>query len=173
MKRFLPLIIVLSLGLTPVSSVYAQVSVKEALGEVSKELQNEVKEGTFSNLPTLYTEDPQFKKDPVTILEFTLLHFVINPIFFLAAGIAIFMILWAAKSLLVGTVMEDEIAKAKKTLIWAIVGLALITFSYTIVSNITGRIAEMLLPPEVEEEVTPESQSSNVQGRFDQQQLIE
>jgi hypothetical protein len=127
---------------------YGGVSIKDALEDsgVSEDLLNATQtnrdqSNTFGYLPTL---DTDLDKDPVQLVETVLVNFVINPIFFISAGVAIFMIIWAAKSLLLGTVMEDEIAKAKKTLIWALAGLALITFSYTLVRNLTFQISCLL-----------------------------
>jgi len=147
MRRILIIAVVVLFSFLSVHQAEAAVTIKEAAKGVDDSL-FKVENSEFGNLPTLGVEDDS---NPVLLIEYTLVDFVINPIFFVAAGVAMFMILWAAKSLLIGTLMEEELAKAKKTLIWALVGLVLITFSYTIVRNLTSTVIKLLADPQPEQ----------------------
>ena len=86
-----------------------------------------------NNLPKL---DIEGEKNPIKATETLLLNYVINPIFFIAGGIAIYMVVNAGFSLVISGVAESQLETAKKTLIWSGAGLLLIIGSYTLVRAI-------------------------------------
>ena len=86
-----------------------------------------------SNLPRLGLEG---KSDPVEVVDSILLNYVVTPIFFLAGGVAIIVILYSAFRLVIARGEEEGVTAAKKALIWGIVGLGLVMLAFTIVSNI-------------------------------------
>lgn len=89
--------------------------------------------------PNLPTFEKGFKgiKDPVKATESFFLNYIISPIFLLAAGVAVIMILYASFRIITARGEEEGITKAKTTLIWAAAGLALIMLAYTLVRNIS------------------------------------
>ncbi len=88
---------------------------------------------TTPSLPTLGLENVD---DPLAAVDSVLLNFVINPIFFLAGGAAVIVIMYAAFQMIKGQGDEEGLTNTKNTLIWAFAGLALVLLSYTIVSNL-------------------------------------
>ena len=85
------------------------------------------------NLPRLGISG---EKSPVKIAETFLLKFVINPIFLLAGGVAVIIIMYSAFRIITARGEEEGITAAKNALLWAIVGLALVLMAYTIVRNV-------------------------------------
>lgn len=94
-----------------------------------------------SSLPTLGLENVN---DPVSLLETVMLNYIITPLFFLAGGVAVIVILYASFRLITARGEEDAVTAAKNTLIWAVVGLGLIMVSYTIVRNLAQIILNVL-----------------------------
>lgn len=93
------------------------------------------------SLPTLGLEGVN---DPIEAVDSVLLNFVINPIFFLAGGVAVIVIMYASFQLIKGQGEEEGVTNAKNTLIWAFAGLALVLLSYTLVTNLTTIVLEQL-----------------------------
>lgn len=97
------------------------------------------------NLPT-FKKGFQGIKDPVKATESFFLNYIISPIFLLAAGVAVIMILYASFRIITARGEEEGITKAKTTLIWAAAGLALIMLAYTLVRNISTIITDLEKP---------------------------
>lgn len=93
------------------------------------------------SLPTLGLEDVS---DPLEAVDSVLLNYVINPIFFLAGGVAVIVIMYAAFQMIKGQGEEEAITNAKNTLIWAFAGLGLVLLSYTIVTNLVEIVLTQL-----------------------------
>jgi len=93
------------------------------------------------NLPKI---DLQGEQSPVKLVERVLLRFIIQPIFFLAGGVAIIIVMYSSFRLIAARGEEEGVTAAKKSLIWALVGLALVMLSYTIISNLAKIIAGFL-----------------------------
>jgi hypothetical protein len=115
-----------------IPDTFAQFSLEDA-AELSA---GEGKEGDVYRgvVPKLETEAAT---KPEQVAETILFTFVITPIFYFSAGIAVFMLTFAGFTLVKGRAEEEEITKAKKMLIWSFVGLLLIIGAYTIVVNLT------------------------------------
>jgi hypothetical protein len=96
---------------------------------------------TAPSLPTLGLENV---KDPIQAVDSVLLNFVINPIFFLAGGVAVIVIMYSAFQLIKGQGEEEGLTATKNTLIWAFAGLALVLLSYTLVTNLVGIVLSEL-----------------------------
>ncbi|MDP3975551.1 MAG: hypothetical protein Q8P95_01410 [bacterium] len=91
-------------------------------------------------LPTFNMTD---EKDPITAVEKVILNYVITPIFFLAGGVAVIMVLYSAFRILISRAEEDGLTAAKNTLIWSFLGLGLIMVAYTIVRNLASIILQL------------------------------
>ena len=90
------------------------------------------------NLPTLGLKD---ERDPIKATESLLVTYVINPIFLVAGGVAVIIIMYASFQIISSRGDEEAgLGAAKTTLTWALVGLGLIIASYTIVRNISSII---------------------------------
>ncbi len=61
---------------------------------------------------------------------------VVNAIFYLIGGIAIYFIVYAGFMYVTARGNEEELNKARGVLLWTVLGLLLTIFSYTIVANI-------------------------------------
>lgn len=92
-----------------------------------------------SNLPDL---DLAGTTEPVAFVESVLLKFVINPIFFIAGGVAILVVMYSAARIIFARGEEEGLTAAKNTLTWAALGLGLILLSYTIINNLAGLIGK-------------------------------
>ena len=93
------------------------------------------------NLPRAGIED---EMDAVTAVDSVLFRFVVTPIFFLAGGIAVIVILYSAARIIVARGEEEGLTAAKNALLWAFVGLLLIIFAYTLVRNLTQILVEVI-----------------------------
>ena len=96
---------------------------------------------TVRNLPTLGIEG---EKDPVRVIDSVLLNYIVNPIFFLAGGTAVIVIMYSSFRIVVARGEEEGITAAKNALIWAFAGLALVVLSYTIVRNLIQIVISQL-----------------------------
>lgn len=92
------------------------------------------------NLPTLGIEG---EEDPITAVESVLVNYIINPIFLIAGGVATVVIMYSAFRVISSRGEEEGMEAAKKSLIWAFVGLGLVMLSYTIVSNMARIILQL------------------------------
>lgn len=98
-------------------------------------------------VPTLGLEGDKSEK-PEEAVELLLLNYVVNPIFYLAGGVAVFMLIfYGARLLLFSGVNEEGLEAAKKNMLWVFVGLLLIVGSYTLVRNVVGRTLQMFMAP--------------------------
>lgn len=97
--------------------------------------------GLPSNLPRLGL---QGVTNPVSAVERILLNYVITPIFILAGGVAVIVIMYSAFQIITARGEEEGLSAAKTTLIWAFLGLGLVMLAYTIVSNLARIILEVL-----------------------------
>lgn len=123
-------------------SFYQPVFAEEHTGGISLEESFE-SSGTKlpGNLPTFELGD---ETSPVRAFESILLDYVIYPIFLLAGGVAVIVIMYSSLVLITGRGQEESLTSTKTTLIWAFVGLGLIILAYTIVSNLASIIIETL-----------------------------
>lgn len=96
-----------------------------------------------SNLPRFEVEG---ETSAVKAFESILLTYVIQPIFFLAGGVAVVVIMYSAGLLITGRGQEDSLTNAKTTLTWAFVGLGLVILAYSIVSNLADIILGVVYP---------------------------
>lgn len=94
-----------------------------------------------SNIPTLGLEG---EEDPLKVVDSVLLKYVINPIFFLAGGVAVLVIMYSAFRIIVARGEEEGITAAKNALIWATAGLALVLLAYTLVRNLVNIVVTQL-----------------------------
>lgn len=99
------------------------------------------KPGEKSNIPTLGLEKA---KDPIKVVDTVLLKFVVNPIFFLAGGVAVVVIFYSSFRIMTARGEEEGLTAAKNALIWAFVGLALIVLAYTLVRNLVSIVLQQL-----------------------------
>lgn len=97
--------------------------------------------GLPSNLPRLGL---QGVTNPVGAVERILLNYVITPIFILAGGVAVIVIMYSAFQIITARGEEEGLSAAKTTLIWAFLGLGLVMLAYTIVSNLARIILQVL-----------------------------
>lgn len=97
--------------------------------------------GLPSNLPRLGLEGVT---DPISAVETILLNYIITPIFVLAGGVAVIVIMYSAFQIITARGEEEGLSAAKTTLTWAFLGLGLVMLAYTIVSNLARIILEVL-----------------------------
>lgn len=93
------------------------------------------------NLPTLGLEGIN---DPVQAIDSVLLNYIINPIFILAGGAAVIVIMYSSFRLVASRGEEEGITAAKNALIWAFAGLALVLLAYTLVRNLAEIVLRQL-----------------------------
>lgn len=129
---------------SPIPMVYAE---DEAPTRVPAPTIDDLKKTVLP--PNLPTFEKAFSgvKDPVQATESFFLNYIISPIFLLAAGVAVIMILYASFRIITARGEEEGITKAKTTLIWAAAGLALIMLAYTLVRNISTILVDIQGPP--------------------------
>lgn len=149
MKRILPIAFLISLFFFPFIQVQANefqnerflIAADDKEGVPLRETLRNSNVTLPTNLPTFNLGD---ETSAVKALEGILLNYVIRPIFLLAGGVAVVVIMYSAGLIITGRGQEDAITKAKTTLVWAFVGLGLVILAYTIVSNVARIITENL-----------------------------
>ncbi len=65
---------------------------------------------------------------------------VINFMLGLVGTIALIALITAGARMIFGFVDEDQVKKAKTTILWAVIGLAVVILSYAIINIVTGEI---------------------------------
>lgn len=94
-----------------------------------------------TNLPTFNIEN---STDPLQVVDSVLLRYIINPIFFLAGGVAVLVIMYSSFRIVTSRGEEEGLTAAKNTLIWAAAGLALVLLAYTLVGNLVSIVLQQL-----------------------------
>jgi len=93
------------------------------------------------NVPRLGIEG---EGDPVKMVQKVLLNYVITPIFFVAGGVAVIIIIYSGFRIVIARGEEEGITVAKNSFLWALLGLGLIMVSYTLVRNLAELIIGLI-----------------------------
>lgn len=112
------------------------------IGE-GKNLEDTMKatEGSLpSNLPKFNLEK---ERNPIKAAESIFLNYVISPVFLIAGGVAVIVILYSSFQIITARGEEETLTAAKTTLTWAFLGLGLIMIAYTLISNLGGILLQL------------------------------
>jgi hypothetical protein len=145
MKKVFSILLIIMFGASYLSTIvpnsYAQATAPIPFRPGDTNIEKAIEEsaekiGTIEIGERVTGKETTLQKIPIFSIKTSGIRFVITALFFIAAPIALIVIVYSAVRLIIKPEDEELVSKMKRTLIYSSIGLLIMALAYAIVQNI-------------------------------------